>query len=68
MNKILEQDSSIESIEMAEVVEFDDIDDDIREWLLTPPVQSKDYGFSEPESEEEYYSMLDELSELLMER
>lgn len=68
MNKIWEQDSSIEIIEMAEVVEFDDIDDDIREWLQTPPVKLKDYGYGETNSEEEYYALLNELSELLIER
>lgn len=68
MNKVLEQDSGIENIVMVEVVEFNDIDDDIREWLQTPHVQLKDYGFGKPDSEEEYYALLDELSEILMER
>lgn len=53
-----------------EVLFFDDLemDNDIREWLQTPPFQLQEYGFGEPDSEEEYYNMLEELSSYLMER
>ena len=66
MNKRLGQETDFELLEMVEV---DDIDDGILEWLQqTPPVKIKEYGFSEPDSEEEYLAILNEISEYLMER
>ncbi|NRD78552.1 hypothetical protein HPT25_14405 [Bacillus sp. BRMEA1] len=70
MSKGYEQEKDTEIAEFADVLPIDDVelDNDIREWLQTPPVQLKEYGFGEPDSEEDYYALLNELSELLMER
>lgn len=71
MSKEFEQEKGTDITELAEEVftlEDLELDNDIHEWLQTPPVQLKEYGFGEPDSEEEYYALLNELSELLMER
>ena len=62
MSRGIVQNSGVEIIEMAELVEFDDIGNDIREWLQTSPVKLQDYGF-EAEREEEYFSILNEISD-----
>lgn len=59
INELVEEVLFLEDLEM---------DNDIREWLQTPTVQLKEYGFFEPNSEEEYLAMLEELSSHLMER
>lgn len=63
-----EKDTDIAEL-TEEVLTFDDheMDNDIREWLQTPPVKLQDYGF-EAEREEEYFAILEELSSYLMER
>lgn len=69
-NEIMqEKDADINEL-VEEVLFLEDLemDKDIREWLQTPTVQMKEYGISEPDSEEEYYAMLHELSSYLMER
>lgn len=66
MSKGFEQEKEIDIIELAEeVLFFDDLemDNDIREWLQTPPVQLKEYGFSEAECEGEYFEILNEISD-----
>ncbi|MFT4413346.1 hypothetical protein ACLM5H_05755 [Fredinandcohnia humi] len=70
MSNVFEQEKDTDIIELVEVLSFDDmeLDNDIREWLQTPPVQLKDYGFGEPDSEGEYFAILNEISEYLMER
>ncbi|MBO1513554.1 hypothetical protein [Metabacillus bambusae] len=59
INELVEEVLFLEDLEM---------DKDIREWLQTPTVQLKEYGFGEPDSEKEYLAMLEELSSHLMER
>lgn len=70
MSKELVQEKEFDITELTEVIPFDDaeLDNDIREWLQKPPVQLKEYGFGEPDSEKEYLAMLEELSSHLMER
>jgi hypothetical protein len=71
MTKGFKQEKGTDITELVEKVltlEDLELDNDIREWLQTPPVQLNGYGFGEPDSEEEYYALLNELSELLMER
>ncbi|NRD76655.1 hypothetical protein HPT25_04015 [Bacillus sp. BRMEA1] len=70
MSKGYEQEQATDIAEFADVLPFDvELDNDIREWLEhSKPIQLKEYGLSEPDSEEEYYVLLNELSELLMER
>ena len=71
MNKGYRQEMDTDITKLTEeVIPFDDLemDNDIREWLQTPPVQMKEYGFGEPDSEEEYYAMMEELSSYLIER
>lgn len=66
MSKGFQQEKDIDITELAEeIVNFDDLEmeNDIREWLRTPPVQIKDYGFGEADGEEEYYALLNELSD-----
>lgn len=69
-NEIMqEKDADINEL-VEEVLFLEDLemDNDIREWLQTPTVQLKEYGFGEPDSEKEYLAMLEELSSHLMER
>lgn len=49
---------------MKDVLTLDDLemDKDIREWLQTPSVQLKEYGY-EPDSEREYFVFLNEISD-----
>lgn len=69
MNERLEQETDIDIIEMVEAVSFDDIDNDIREWLQqTQPVQIKDYGFNEVDREKEYLAILNEIADILIEK
>jgi hypothetical protein len=72
MSKGFEQENDIDITELVDVLSLDDeieLDNDIREWLQTPPVQLKEYGFSEVECEEEYFEILNEISDYyLMER
>ena len=55
--------------ELAEVIPFDDaeLDNDIRERLQKPLVKLQDYGYG-AEREEEYFTMLNEISDYLTER
>ncbi|MEI0739036.1 hypothetical protein VQ056_24385 [Paenibacillus sp. JTLBN-2024] len=64
-----EKDTDIAEI-AEEVLTFDDLemDKDIREWLQTPSVQLKEYGFEEVEREEEYQVLQETMSDYLMER
>ncbi|MEI2368002.1 hypothetical protein [Niallia circulans] len=68
-NEIMqEKDTDInELVEKVLFLEDLEMDNDIREWLQEPPVQLKNYGF-EADREEEYFAMLNEISEYLMER
>ncbi|KIY22554.1 MULTISPECIES: hypothetical protein [Bacillaceae] len=71
MSKELVQEKEFDITELVEVLSLEDeleMDNDIREWLHTPIVQLKEYGFSEPDSQEEYIAMLQDLSSYLMER
>ena len=66
MSKGFEQEKDTDINELAEeVLSFDDLelDNDIREWLQTPPVQLKEYGYEEVDSEEEYFAILNEISD-----
>ncbi|MFB6469508.1 hypothetical protein ACE38V_22505 [Cytobacillus sp. Hz8] len=70
MSKGFEEEKDADINELVEEVLFlEDLemDNDIREWLQTPTVQLKEYGF-EAEREEEYFAMLEELSSYLIER
>ena len=69
MSNVFEQEKDTDITELVEVLSFADIemDNDIREWLQTPPVQLKDFGY-ESDSEGEYFAILNEISEYLMER
>lgn len=69
MNKELVQEKDMDTTELEEVIPFDDaeLDNDIRDWLQIPPVKLQDYGFG-AEREEEYFAILNEISEYLMER
>ncbi|MEC1723094.1 hypothetical protein [Schinkia azotoformans] len=70
MSKGIVQEKDIDITELVEAFSLDDeieLDNDIREWLQTPPVQLKDFGY-EPDSEGEYFAILNEISEYLMER
>ena len=69
-NEIMqEKDADInELVEEVLFLEDLEIDNDIREWLQTPTIQLKEYGFGEPDSEKEYFAMLEELSSHLLER
>jgi hypothetical protein len=69
MGKGFDQKTDTNIAELAEeVLSLDDLemDNDIREWLQTTPVQLQEYGF-EAESEEEYFAILNEISEYLTE-
>ena len=70
MSNVFEQEKDTDIIELVEVLSFDDmeLDNDIREWLQKPPVKLQGYGFSEPDSEMEYFAILNKISEYLMER
>ncbi len=66
MSKGFEQEKDTDINELAEeILSFDDLelDNDIREWLQTPPVQLKEYGYEEVDSEEEYFAILNEISD-----
>jgi len=66
MSEGFEQEKGTDITELAEeVISFDELelDNDIREWLQTPPVKLQDYGFGEPDSEEEYFAILNEISD-----
>jgi hypothetical protein len=66
MSKRFEQEKDTDITELAkEVLSFDDLemDNDIHEWLQTPPVQLKKYGFEEVDREEEYFAILNEISD-----
>ncbi|MBB2481335.1 hypothetical protein H5P36_14180 [Bacillus sp. APMAM] len=69
MRKGLEQEKDMDITELAEVIPFDDaeLDNDIREWLQKPPVKLQDYGYG-AEREEEYFAILNEISDYLTER
>lgn len=70
MSKGYGQEMDTDIAELAEDVLFlDDLemDNDIREWLQTPPVKLQDYGL-EAEREEEYFALLNEISGYLTER
>lgn len=69
MSNVFEQEKGTDITELVEVLSFDDteLDNDIREWLQKTPVKLQDYGF-EPDSEGEYFAILNEISEYLMER
>ncbi|WP_071458429.1 hypothetical protein [Bacillus massilinigeriensis] len=65
MRKKFEQEKDIDITELVEAFSLDDeieLDNDIREWLQTPSVQLKDYGY-EPDSEREYFAFLNEISD-----
>ncbi len=64
MSNVFEQEKDKDIIELVEVLSLDEIelDNDIREWLQTPSVKLQDYGF-EAEREEEYFSILNEISD-----
>ncbi|WP_108671808.1 hypothetical protein [Peribacillus acanthi] len=71
MSNVFEQEKDAGITELMKVFPFEDVelDDDIREWLQQiPSIQIKDYGFDEPDSEEEYFAILNEITEYLMER
>ena len=71
MSKGIEQEKEIDIIELVEVLSLDaelELDNDIREWLQTPPVQIKNFGFDEVDKEDEYNAIEEELSNYLMER
>ncbi|WP_031537520.1 hypothetical protein [Bacillus sp. MB2021] len=72
MNKGFEQEMDTDIAELAEeVLSLEDeleLDNDIRKWLQTPPVQLQEYGYEEANREEEYFAKLNEISEYLMER
>lgn len=64
------QEKDTDIAELAEeVLTFDDMemDNDIREWLQTPPVRLQNYEF-EAEREEEYFAILNEISGYMTER
>ncbi|NRG28102.1 hypothetical protein HRF69_13340 [Bacillus circulans] len=63
-NKIMqEKDADItELVEEVLFLEDLEMDNDIREWLQTPTVQLQDYGV-EAEREEEYFAILNEISD-----
>ena len=70
MSKVLEQEKDNVITELAEVLSLQEeleLDNDILGWLQTPPVKLQDYGF-DADREEEYFLILNELSEYLMER
>jgi len=70
MNKGFKQEKEIDITELMEVLSFNaelELDNDIREWLQTPPVKLQNYGY-EVEREEEYFATLNEISEYLLER
>nr|WP_259548305.1 hypothetical protein [Heyndrickxia oleronia] len=70
MSKGFEQEKHTDILELAEdVLFFDDLelDNDIREWLRKPLVKLRDYGYG-AEREEEYFAMLNEISDYLTER
>lgn len=69
MSNVFGQEKKTDIIELVEVLSFEDLemDNDIREWLQTPPVKLQNYGY-EPDSEEEYFAILNEISEYLMGR
>lgn len=67
MSKGFEQEKDTYITELAEeVLTFDDLemDNDIREWLQIPPVKLQDYEFG-AEREEEYFAILNEISDYL---
>lgn len=71
MDKEFEQEKDTDMMELAEeVLTLDDLemDKDIREWLKTPSVQLKEYGFEEVDREEEYQVLQETMSDYLMER
>ena len=71
MSKGFEQKKDTDMTELAEeVLTLDDLemDKDIREWLQTPSVQLKEYGFGEVDREEEYEVLWETMSDYLMER
>lgn len=71
MSRGFEQEKDTDITELTEevlILEDLEIDNDIREWLQTPLVQLKEFGFGEPDSEEEHNAMLKELSSHFMER
>lgn len=71
MNKGFEQEKDTDMTELAEdVLTLDDLemDKDIREWLQTPSVQLKEYGFEEVDREEEYQVLKETMSDYFMER
>lgn len=58
-----EKDADItELVEEVLFLEDLEMDNDIREWLQTPTVQLQDYGV-EAEREEEYFAILNEISD-----
>lgn len=70
MSKRFEQEKDTDITELVEVLSFNaelELDNDIREWLQTPPVKLQNYGY-EVEREEEYFATLNEISEYLLER
>ncbi|KIN51147.1 hypothetical protein [Bacillus subtilis] len=69
-NEIMqEKDADINEL-VEEVLFLEDLemDKDIREWLQTPPIQLKEYGFEEVDREEEYQVLQETMSDYLMER
>ena len=70
MNKVKVQESDVEITEIVEAISIDDVDisDEIREWLQSPAVQIKNFGFDEVDREDEYNAIEEELSNYLMER
>ena len=68
-NEIMQEKDADVTVLVEEVLFLEDleIDNDIRELLQTPTVQLQDYGV-EAEREEEYFAILNEISEYLMER
>lgn len=69
-NEIMqEKDEDInELVEKVLFLEDIEMDNDIREWLQTPTVQLKEYGFEEVDREEEYQILQETMSDYLMER
>jgi len=66
VNKGFEQEKDTDITELAEeVLIFDELemDNDIREWLQTPPVQLQEYGVEEVDREETYFAILNEISD-----
>jgi hypothetical protein len=71
MNKELnkENENVLNELEGLIPISDEEIGEDIRVWLQTPPSpQIKDYGFEDVDREEEYFAMLNEISEYLVER